>query len=641
MSQTAVEKIVQAHSVGLPETSLVHSGDYVTIRPRHVMTHDNTGAVLGKFSAIGAERVHDPRQPVFTLDHDIQNRSEGNLAKYERIESFARAHDVDFWPAGSGIGHQIMCQEGYVVPDSMVVASDSHSNIYGGLAAVGTPVVRTDAAAIWATGETWWQVPDVVRVVLKGRLRRGVRGKDVIIALIGTFRDDDALNCAIEFEGDGLASLSMDQRLTIANMSTEWGALVGRFPFDDLLEEWLLARAEKHGRFSAEQIRSWRATTVEPDPDAFYKRTLTIDLAHLVPQIAGPDEVKAITALPEMAAKKIPVHKAYLLSCVNSRLEDIVDAAEVVRGRSVAPGVELYLAAASREVEQEAERLGAWGDLVRAGAKVLPPGCGPCIGLGEGTLGPGENAISATNRNFQGRMGSRDARAYLASPAIVAASALAGHITGPEEFADEPIVVSYETHEAADAPREAVDFLEGFPKSVAGRLLFVPKDNMNTDGIYGKDFTYKDDLSAEEMAAAAMLNYDPAFQEIAREGDILVGGYNFGTGSSREQAATALAHKGIRMVVAGSFSQTYMRNAFNNGFITLACPSLVDALVEIRERGELSDAPTIALEGEAKVDFAENRIEWRRRQFPIPPLSTVAQELVLAGGAEAVVKGKI
>ena len=181
----------------------IHSGDTVFIRPAHVMTHDNTGAVMSKFQAIGADRMAHPRQPVFTLDHNIQNKSDENLAKYARIEQFAAEMGVDFYPAGRGIGHQIMCEEGYVWPGTMVVASDSHSNMYGGLGCLGTPVVRTDAAAIWATGQTWWQVPPVARVKLIGKLLPGVTGKDVIITLCGLFNNDEVLNHAIEFTGDG------------------------------------------------------------------------------------------------------------------------------------------------------------------------------------------------------------------------------------------------------------------------------------------------------------------------------------------------------------------------------------------------------------------------------------------------------
>jgi homoaconitate hydratase len=227
LSQTVLEKITQKYSVGLPAGHEVRSGDVVRLRPFHVMTHDNTGAVIPKFRTIGASRVKHPDQPVFALDHDIQNTSPDNLAKYAKIEEFARENGVAFYPAKSGISHQIMAEEGFVHPGTFVVGSDSHSNLYGALAAVGTPVVRTDAAAIWATGETWWEVPPTVRVHLTGALRPGVVGKDVIISLIGTFRNDEVLNHAVEFTGLGIAALSMDQRMTIANMTTEWGALTG------------------------------------------------------------------------------------------------------------------------------------------------------------------------------------------------------------------------------------------------------------------------------------------------------------------------------------------------------------------------------------------------------------------------------
>src|SRR5881392_1682011 len=232
MGLTLVEKIAGRHADGLASGAVVRSGDFVSIRPRHVMTHDNTGAVIPKFKQIGATTIADPAQPVFAIDHDIQNTSPENLAKYAKIEAFARDHDIDFYPAGTGISHQVMIEQGYVVPGSMVVASDSHSNLYGAMAALGTPVVRTDAASIWATGVTWWQVPPIAKVVLKGRLSPGVVGKDIIIALCGLFNHDEVLNHAVEFTGDGVACLSMDQRMSIANMTTEWGALAGVFRFD-------------------------------------------------------------------------------------------------------------------------------------------------------------------------------------------------------------------------------------------------------------------------------------------------------------------------------------------------------------------------------------------------------------------------
>jgi homoaconitate hydratase len=196
MPQTIVEKIAQAHLADGPNRPL-RAGDFVSIRPFHVMTHDNTSAVMSKFKAIGAKKIFDPRQLVFALDHDIQNRDEANLKKYRSIETFANDHRVDFYPAGSGIGHQIMIERGYVLPGSFVVASDSHSNMYGALGAVGTPIVRTDAAAAWATGEFWWQIPRTIQVVLEGKLPEGISGKDVIITLCGLYNHDEALNAAV------------------------------------------------------------------------------------------------------------------------------------------------------------------------------------------------------------------------------------------------------------------------------------------------------------------------------------------------------------------------------------------------------------------------------------------------------------
>ena len=238
MGQTIVEKIAQSHLAEGPKRPL-RTGDFVSIRPHHVMTHDNTSAVMSKFKGIGAKKIHDPKQLVFALDHDIQNREDSNLAKYHAIEAFAKQHGVDFYPAGSGIGHQIMVERGYVVPGSFVVASDSHSNMYGALGAIGTPIVRTDAAAVWATGEFWWQIPRSVQVVLEGKLPQGATGKDIIITLCGLYNHDEVLNAAVEFTGPGVASLSMDARLSISNMTTEWGPLVGWFPVDQVTINYL------------------------------------------------------------------------------------------------------------------------------------------------------------------------------------------------------------------------------------------------------------------------------------------------------------------------------------------------------------------------------------------------------------------
>ena len=645
MAQTITEKVVQAHAVGLEDGAEVLAGDMVTVRPKHVMTHDNTGAVLPKFRTIGADRVADPGQPVFALDHNVQDRTEANLEKYSMIEAFAREQGIVFHPAGAGIGHQLMIENGFVHPGALVVASDSHSNMYGAVGAVGTPVVRTDAAAIWATGVTWWQVPRTVKVVLEGELRPGVTGKDVIITLCGLYTSGEVLNAAVEFHGPGVATLSMDDRMTVSNMTTEWGALVGWFGYDEITAHYLRGRAamlemlEIEGRLTGEMIAGWDANPPLPDDGAGYAAEITFDLGRVSPHVAGPDTVGVMRSVSDFAKERKPVHKAYLLSCVNSRLDDLAQAADVLRDKHVADGVELYIAAASESVQIEAEARGIWGNLIAAGARPLPPGCGACIGLGVGLLEAGEVGISATNRNFKGRMGSRDAEAYLASPAIVAASALAGFITGPDDLGSSLPEYRF-TDLGWTPPAREVAILDGFPDHMEGRALLLPVDNLNTDGIYGKDVTYIDNLTPDEMAGYAMANYDPAFQEIAADGDVIVAGRNFGTGSSREQAATALKYRGITMVIAASFSQTYLRNAFNNAFICIESTALSDAVREAFAREAETGAKSIPA-GDLAVNFRRAVATWNGIEYTLSPVGPAAQELVLAGGLEALTRERL
>jgi len=345
-----------------------------------------------------------------------------------------------------------------------------------------------------------------------------------------------------------------------------------------------------------------------------------------------------MVSLPEMERKHVPIQKAYLLSCVNARFEDLHDAAEVVRRRRghVADGVEFYLAPASAEVQAKSESTGDWQTLVNAGAIPLPPGCGACIGLGRGLVQKGETAISATNRNFKGRMGDRDAYVYLGSPAVVAASALAGFICAPQDFAERPAGTKIRRAEKKTQSADSVEIIAGFPPSVRGRVLFVDKDNLNTDGIYGSKHTYRDDMTPEEMAAVTFENYDPNFNNLYRRGDIVVGGLNFGSGSSREQAATALKFKGIPCVIAASFSETYKRNAFNNGFVVFECPELVTHL-----RATLKDRALTTVASEIMIDYGRSILTIDGRSFAFPPLSPAAQELIVAGGAENLVASRL
>ncbi len=661
MPLTLVEKLATHAAVGLGPGEAAWSGRIVRIRPKHVMTHDNTAAVIPKFLGLfegtgRTPRVHDQRQPVFAIDHDIQNVTPENLGKYARIERFAAEHGIDHYPPGTGISHQVMVEQGYVTPGSMVVGSDSHSNLYGALCCLGTPIVRTDAACLWATGTTWWRTPRVARCVLRGRLRSGVVGKDVIIALCGVFNRDEALNHAVEFDGEGVASLSMDQRMSIANMTTEWGALAGLFPFDGTLREYLLGRAGYFaqwrrpgvrrdgslGGYTAADVERWWEGRRElaADPGAAYHVEMELDLSTVIPHVSGPNGVKVMHSLPEMERRRVRIQKAYLLSCVNARLDDLAEAASVVRGKRVADGVEFYVAAASAEVQREAERLGWWRALLDAGAIALPSGCGPCIGLGAGLVRDGEVAISATNRNFRGRMGSPNAEVYLGSPAVVAASAVAGFICAPGSFADSRAVASHRVGEraaASQAPNGQRRVVAGFPGLIRAGTVFLPRDDMNTDGIFAGKHTYNEALTPEQMAAVVFENYDPEFSTYYRRGDVIVSGRNFGAGSSREQAATALKHRGVPCVVAASFSETYLRNAFNNGLPCVECPGLVEALHE-RFPGltvGTAQGPTV------EIDFGSSVVRCAGEEYGFTPLSPVAQELVAMGGAESMTRAAL
>ncbi len=645
MGQTIVEKIAQKHMAEGPKRPL-RAGDFLSIRPHRCMTHDNTSAVMSKFKGIGAKKVKDPHQMVFALDHDIQNQDESNLKKYRAIETFAKEQGIDFYPAGSGIGHQIMVERGYVVPGSFVVASDSHSNMYGALGAIGTPIVRTDAAAVWATGEFWWQIPRSIQVVLEGKLPEGVTGKDVIITLCGLYNHDECLNAAVEFTGPGVASLSMDERFSISNMTTEWGPLVGWFPVDATTISYLrgvYSRLKTLGveRVSEKEIEQWATHPPAPDSDATYAARIELDLRQVTPHVSGPDTVQVMQSLAEMENKRVAIQKAYLISCVNSRLEDLESAASVLQGKKVATGVKFYLAAASKWVQEEAERRGVWQTLLDAGANPLPPGCGPCIGLGVGLLEPGEVGISATNRNFKGRMGSRDAQCYLASPEVVAASAVAGYIRGAYEFSKLAPQRNFRELALAAGGAEKVDILDGFPKRVTGRLVIVPQDNVNTDAIYGKDYTYRDDMTPEMMAKVVMENYDPQFGSRTQAGDVIVSQFNFGTGSSREQAVTCLKAKGIPLVIAASFSQTYLRNAFNNGFLCIEVPEFVARVREQFAKEIAAKEKTIIPGDKLDIDFTASSISWRGERFTFPALGSVPQSLVIAGGVENLVAKRL
>jgi homoaconitate hydratase len=528
------------------------------------------------------------------------------------------------------------------------------------------------------------------------------------------FGKDDVLNHAIEFTGseETMRSLRVDDRLTIANMTTEWGALSGLFPIDDVLKGWLRGKATTAAmgladgpyktlaaqRFTHDRLEELFANALTADKGAKYAKELFLDLSSLSPYVSGPNSVKVATPISELEAQNIKVNKAYLVSCTNSRASDIAAAARVFREAAeanggkvpkIADGVKFYIAAASLPEQQVAEDAGDWQVLLDAGAEALPAGCGPCIGLGTGLLEPGEVGISASNRNFKGRMGSTDAKAYLGSPEVVAASALSGLLKGPgwyqqpegwtgvirgegdgikeedrmltAEEALEKVIGQLdnliadgeqqfglseqktESEEKKDDTGSLTELYPGFPERISGEIVFCDADNINTDGIYPGKYTYQDNVPVETMAQVCMSNYDPSFAGVAKEGDILVSGFNFGCGSSREQAATAILAKKIPLVVSGSFGNIFSRNSINNALMGLEVPRLVERLRESFGEGKTLTRRT---GWTLTWDVRRSQIEvkehdgttWTHRVGELPPN---VQEIIAKGGLENWVKNAI
>jgi homoaconitate hydratase len=620
--QTLCEKIATLHRRRGPERPL-RAGDVVSLRPRHLLTHDNTAAVIDRFGLTGARTVRYPWQSLITLDHDVQNTDPEQFAVWRRIEEFARRQRLEFRPCGSGVGHQIMVEEGFAVPGALCVAADSHANIYGALGALGTPVVRSDAMAIWATGEFWWEVPRSVRVRLEGRLPGGVTGKDLILALCARYRDGEVHGAVVEFDGSGVETLPMDDRFTVANMTTEWGAIGGIFPVDaTTIEylEWVRRELVKRGqrRFTKAQLGVWATAPLAADRDAAYAATITVDLATVSPTLTGP--ASPATVAPEQTT--VSVDKAFLVGCANARTGDLAAAARVVRGRKVHSRVKFYVAAASRRVQDEAVRSGVWQTLLDAGARTLPPGCAMCIGLGEGILEAGEVAVSATNRNYPGRMGHVDAHAWLASPGVVAEAAITGEIRpGPSRME-----ATFEAGEAIPAIEADTRLVAGFPHRIEGAAVFVPADDLDTDQIYPSTAVYRE-LGTEDMAALVFRNHDPGFGRVAAGARILVGGLRFGCGSSREQAATALAHVGFELVITGSTARSFRRNAANHGLLCVESPDFVQHLQRGRE-----SARTVALVDPVVVDFTTATLHYQNRDFVLVRPPALIQEFHVDGG---------
>ncbi len=417
MGKTFAEKLL-ALKAGLGETV---PGQIVTVQPDRLLTHDNTSAIAKTFRKIGVERVANPDMNVVILDHVVPAANETYAQSHKETRQFIREQGISaFYDIGEGICHQVLPEHGHALPGMLIVGSDSHTPSHGALGAFAAGIGRTEAAAVMATGEIWLRVPESMRVIVEGAMPERVSAKDLALRIIGDIGADGADYKSVEFAGPAIEAMSIGGRQVLCNMAAEMGAKNAFVAPDDKTRAWLA------GRFTVPYQE------IHPDPDASYVQVLRYDVSDLVPQVARPHRVDNVVPVSEIAG--LQIEQALIGTCTNGRLEDLQAAAELLRGRRIAPWVRLLVLPASREILLQAIDAGVIGELVAAGATLLNPGCGPCLGAHEGCMAPGERTISTANRNFKGRMGSREAEIYLGSPATVAASALTGVITDPRDI---------------------------------------------------------------------------------------------------------------------------------------------------------------------------------------------------------------
>jgi len=395
-------------------------GEIVNAKVDLAMSHENSALVIRSFKEMGAERIWDREKVVVLFDHRVPANTSKTAEGHRAIREFAADQGLPyFYDLKEGICHQVLPEKGHVVPGMLVVGTDSHTTTYGALGAFSTGIGATEMAALWATGELWFRVPETLRVRVSGTLPLHVSSKDVILSIIGRLGSDGADYMCVEFVGDAIDRMSVSSRMVLSNMSIEMGAKAGVVFPDGRTEEWLKPRTN----------RPWMTETT--DPSATIADEVRFDISSLQPQVAKPHSVDNVVPVEEVAG--IEIDQALLGSCTNGRLEDLQAAEAMLRGRRVADRTRLIVVPASREVYLDAAEAGTLASLVRSGAIVLNPGCGPCLGAHQGILATGERCISTTNRNFRGRMGSPDSEVYLASPETVAASALKGEIADPRE----------------------------------------------------------------------------------------------------------------------------------------------------------------------------------------------------------------
>jgi len=557
------------------------AGAIVFRKPDIILTHDNTASIANTFKKMGGEKVKDPDQLLIVLDHNAPPTNVELANDYQKIRDIVAEQGIKkFHDVGKGICHQIMSE--YAKPNMIIVGSDSHTCTAGAFNAFAAGIDRTETAGLWKQGETWFRVPESIKITLHGKLQKGVYGKDLSLWIIGMMGSSGADYMSIEYHGEGVKSLSIADRMTIANLASEMGAKNAVFPADEVLWNFLGQKTEG----------TWA------DPDAHYIREIEIDLGTLFPVVAAPHHVDNVKSLSSVKGTKL--QQAMIGTCTNGRIDDLREAAAILKGKKVPAGFQLLVIPASQEIYLMAFEEGLIRIFMEAGASVLAPSCGPCLGTGQGIPADNYTIISTANRNFKGRMGNKNSSIYLASPAVVAYSALKGEIADPRESGKEE-VFPYVIEQS-----KTVDIRQGEDRYANGTWNYADVDNLNTDQMFAGSLTYNVKSSeAEKIMPHLFKGFDDSFAERVKSDDIIVAGANFGCGSSREHPSVGLSYAGIKAVICKSVNRIFYRSSVNQGLPIILQPEAVNAY----KQGD-----------KVEIDFENGKVIINGTVYPFSPL---------------------
>ena len=601
MEMTIIEKIIAHHS----GKEYVKPGDIVDVEIDARVARDFGGANVVKNIREKNLDIEDPGKTLFTFDCNPTGSDQKYAVNQHLCRLFAREYGINVYDINSGIGTHLLIDEGYVYPGSTAVSTDSHANILGAVGAFGQGMGDKDIAAAWSKGKVWFKIPASVKLILEGQLPGNVYAKDVVLNLLNQFGANSLLGYSVEIYGDCVDNMGLGDRITIASMATEMGAITILFPPNREVIDYCKKRARKN--FNA----------VFADTDAKYEKTFNVNVIAFKPMLSRPGKPHDTTTIDIAGREKID--SAFIGSCTNGRMEDMRAAAKILENRKVAPGVVLKIVPATDQVWTDCLEEGIIDIFKKAGALVSNAGCAGCAAGQVGQNGPGEITVSTGNRNFPGKQGKGSV--YLASPATVAASAVAGYITDEDNIPDEPLVFQdAKTQRKSEPGSSERKEKTGRPEIIKGRCWIIDRDNIDTDMIFHNRYLSITDL--DEMGRYTFDNLEgyEDFAKKAGSGDIVITGKNFGSGSSRQQAVDCFISLGVQAVLAESFGAIYERNAINAAFPVLT----YDSMNEL----ELEDGDKL----EVNLETGDVKNLSRDKAAVINPFSDVQMEIYKKGG---------